>query len=151
VIETEVDVSVEKDDYFLNGKVDLLLGDDQKLELLDFKSQTRPLEDDTRLRTYYLQLCIYAHILTERYGKQPDRLLLYWTGEPRREDALMEFPYRPEVIAEAGDHFDAVVRKILAKDFSIVHVPERRVCKECDFRLYCGKQGTIQILEEVRG
>jgi DNA helicase-2/ATP-dependent DNA helicase PcrA len=149
VIETEVDVSVEKDDYILNGKIDLLLGDDQKLELLDFKSQPRPLEDDVRLRTYYLQLCVYAHILEQRYGKRPDRLLLYWTGEARREDALMAFPYDPNVIGEAGAHFDAVVRKILAKDFAIVRVPERRVCKECDFRLYCGSQGTIDIREEV--
>src|SRR5205085_633079 len=29
VIETEVDVSVEKDDYILTGKIDLLLGNDQ--------------------------------------------------------------------------------------------------------------------------
>src|SRR5207245_676503 len=37
VVETEVDVSVEKDGYILTGKVDLLLGRDGKLELLDFK------------------------------------------------------------------------------------------------------------------
>jgi len=24
-------------------------------------------------------LCTYAHILEQRYGKRPDRLLLYWT------------------------------------------------------------------------
>ena len=38
VIETEVDVSVEKDGYILTGKVDLLLGGDDRLELLDFKT-----------------------------------------------------------------------------------------------------------------
>jgi DNA helicase II / ATP-dependent DNA helicase PcrA len=49
VIETEVDVSVEKENYILTGKIDLLLGGDGKLELLDFKSQPRPSEDDVRL------------------------------------------------------------------------------------------------------
>lgn len=36
VLETEVDVSVEKEHYILTGKIDLLLGGDGKLELLDF-------------------------------------------------------------------------------------------------------------------
>ncbi|MBI3301720.1 MAG: ATP-dependent helicase, partial [Deltaproteobacteria bacterium] len=94
VIETEVDVSIEKERYILTGKIDLLLGGDGKLELLDFKSQPRPAEDDARLDAYYKQLCIYAHILEQRYGKCPDRLLLYWTGEAQKEDALMVFPYR---------------------------------------------------------
>lgn len=143
VIETEVDVSVEKDGYILTGKVDLLLGSDDKLELLDFKSQTRPQHDDQRLRTYYLQLCIYAHILERRYGKRPDRLLLYWTGEPRRDDALMVFPYEPAVVAEAGRHFDAVVAKIVEKDFVIKRVPEAKVCNECDLRRLCWAEGII--------
>ena len=42
VIQTEVDVSLEKDGYILAGKVDLLLGGDGKLELLDFKTSPRP-------------------------------------------------------------------------------------------------------------
>src|SRR6266566_3085992 len=38
VIETEVDVSVEKPHYILTGKVELLMGGDGRLELLDFKT-----------------------------------------------------------------------------------------------------------------
>jgi len=44
VIETEVDVSVEKDGYILTGKVDLLLGSNNRLELLDFKTSLRPVD-----------------------------------------------------------------------------------------------------------
>ena len=102
VIETEVDVSVEKDGYILTGKVDLLLGSNDRLELLDFKTSPKPVDSPELLTTYERQLCIYAHILEKRYGKRPDRLLLYWTAEPRKQDALMEFPYRPELIEEAG-------------------------------------------------
>lgn len=147
IIETEVDVSVEKEHYILTGKIDLLLGKDEKLELLDFKSQTRPEKDDARIRNYYRQLCIYAHILEGRYGKKPDRLLLYWTGEPLRKDALMEFPYKPEVVDEAGVHFDQIVGRILKKEYRITNVPEKKVCKECDLRLYCGREGLIKIKE----
>ncbi|PIP06544.1 MAG: hypothetical protein COX52_06965, partial [Syntrophobacterales bacterium CG23_combo_of_CG06-09_8_20_14_all_48_27] len=103
------------------------------------------------LDSYYKQLCIYAHILERRYGKRAERLLLYWTGEPRREDALMEFPYRPEIVDEAGLHFDHVVEQILNKNYDIKKVPERKVCKECDLRVYCGREGVIQLGEKEIG
>ncbi|HPU01701.1 MAG TPA: ATP-dependent DNA helicase [Bacillota bacterium] len=145
VIETEVDVSVEKDDYILVGKIDLLLGNDGRLELLDFKSQKRPSPGDSRLDNYQKQLCIYAHILEQRYSKKPDRLLLYWTGEPIKEDALMIFPYQPELVEEAGRHFDKVVSKIMARDFEVKTMPEKKVCAECDLREYCLNEGTLKL------
>jgi len=144
VIETEVDVSLEKEHYILTGRVDLLLGEDDRLELLDFKSQPRPAEDDRRLGHYRQQLLVYAHILEQRYGKRPERLALYWTGEARREDALTLFPYEPEKVAEAGAYFDGVVERILAHDFAVRQPPERKVCAECDFRAYCQEQGTTR-------
>jgi DNA helicase-2/ATP-dependent DNA helicase PcrA len=143
VAETEVDVSLEKEQYILTGRVDLLLGEDDKLELLDFKSQPRPEADDRRLAHYHQQLLIYAHILEQRYGQRPERLALYWTGEAQREQALMFFPYQPEKVAQAGAYFDSVVDCILARDFAVKQPPERKVCTECDFRVYCQRQGTI--------
>jgi CRISPR/Cas system-associated exonuclease Cas4 (RecB family) len=95
------------------------------------------------LKTYERQLCTYAHILERRYGKRADRLLLYWTAEPRKEDAVMEFPYRPELVEDAGRAFDAVVRKIQGRDFNVAVPPERKVCKECDLRSLCGREGLI--------
>ena len=147
ILETEVDVSVEKPDYILTGKIDLLLGGDGKLELLDFKSSVRPTATDANLAVYRKQLHLYAHILEQRYGKRPDRLLLYWTGEERREDALMAFPYEPARVDEAGKHFDAVVAKITKREFAVRRAPEAKICKECDFRTYCFRQGTIKRVE----
>jgi DNA helicase-2/ATP-dependent DNA helicase PcrA len=143
VIEAEVDVSLEKENYILTGAVDLLLADDGSLEVLDFKAQGRPPDDDPIVRTYYQQLCIYAHILEKRRGRQPDRLLLYWTGEATRERALMSFDYRPEDVADAVAHFEAVVSEIQAQRFEVLRPPPRTVCEECDFRSYCISQGTI--------
>ena len=145
IIDVEVDVSLEKENYILTGRIDLLLGQDEKLELLDFKSQPKPETDDVRLDSYYKQLCVYAHILENRYKKRPDRLLLYWTGEPKRKDALMEFPYKPETVEAAGNYFDSVVEKILNKDYQLDNRPEYKVCKECDLRIYCSHEGAIKI------
>jgi DNA helicase II / ATP-dependent DNA helicase PcrA len=143
VIETEVDVSVEKGNYILAGKVDLLMGSDGKLEILDFKTSEKPATSPELLSAYERQLCTYAHILEKRYGKKPERLLLYWTGELEKDAALMEFPYRPELVDEAGIHFDDVVEKIQSKDFTVVVPPERKICKECDLKRYCTNEGLI--------
>ncbi len=144
IVEIEVDVSVDKEDYILTGKVDLLLGSDDKLQLLDFKSQPRPEAHDIRVQAYYQQLCTYAHILETRDGKQADRLMLYWTGEPKREDALMTFVYEPNIVEAAGIHFDEVVKSILTRDFKIRKFPDHKVCKECDLRVLCRNSGNIQ-------
>jgi DNA helicase-2/ATP-dependent DNA helicase PcrA len=144
VIETEVDVSVEKPTYILKGKIDLILGEDGKLEVLDFKSQRRPSKDDLILDRYYKQLCVYAHILRERYGRNPERLYIYWTGEKLRKKALQEFPVSEAAINSSGAHFDEVVSKIQVQNFEVKNPPASSTCKECDFRTYCDGQGTIR-------
>jgi DNA helicase II / ATP-dependent DNA helicase PcrA len=116
------------------------LGGDGKLELLDFKSQPRPEKHDERIPSYYQQLGTYAHILEIRDGKRPERLILYWTGKPKREDALMIFPYDPHIVDQAGAHFDDVVKCILDRKFAVNKPPDRKVCKECDLRVYCSNE-----------
>lgn len=143
VIETEVDVSLEKDGYILIGKVDLLLGGDGKLELLDFKTSPRPKNRPDLIESYERQLCTYAHILERRHGKHVDRLLLYWTSEPRREDALMVLPYDPNLVEEAGRYFDETVRRIKAGKFTVDSPPEASICKECDLRMLCIEDDVI--------
>jgi DNA helicase-2/ATP-dependent DNA helicase PcrA len=144
VIATEVDVSVEKEDYILSGKVDLLLGGDGRLELLDFKTAPKPEDRDALIQAYERQLCIYAHILERRHGKRPDRLLVYFTSEPLKADALVELPYRPGLVEAAGRHFDEVVAKVLDKDFRVITPPERKICKECDMKSFCVVGGLIR-------
>lgn len=149
VIQTEVDVSLEKDDYILVGKVDLLLGGDGKLELLDFKTSPRPSDSPELIAAYERQLCTYAHILEQRHGRHVDRLLLYWTSEPRKEDALMTLPYDPAQVEEAGRHFDETVRRIQAREFTISKPPEPGICKECDLRTLCHAEGIIRREEAI--
>jgi len=144
VIQTEVDVSLEKDGYILAGKVDLLLGGDGKLELLDFKTSPRPRGSPELFAAYQRQLCTYAHILERRHGRQVDRLLLYWTAEARKEDALMVLPYDPAQVEKAGRHFDDTVRRIQAREFAVTKPPEAAICKECDLRLLCRSENIIQ-------
>jgi DNA helicase-2/ATP-dependent DNA helicase PcrA len=149
VIETEVDVSLEKEGYILAGKVDLLMGGDGKLELLDFKTSPRPKDSPDLIAAYERQLCTYAHILERRHGRHVDRLLLYWTSESRKKDALMVLPYDPALVEEAGRHFDETVRRIQAREFAVTTPPEAAICKECDLRMLCHAEGVIT--REARG
>lgn len=149
VIQTEVDVSLEKDGYILTGKIDLLLGGDGKLELLDFKTSPRPRNSPELIAAYERQLCTYAHILERRHGRRVDRLLLYWTSEVRKEDALMVLPYDPARVEEAGHRFDETVRRIQVHEFAVKKAPESAICKECDLRMLCYAEGIIP--REARG
>jgi DNA helicase-2/ATP-dependent DNA helicase PcrA len=149
VIQTEVDVSLEKDSYILAGKVDLLLGGDGKLELLDFKTSPRPKDSPALIAAYERQLCTYAHILEHRQGRQVDKLLLYWTAEPHKKDALMALPYVAGRVEEAGRHFDETVQRIQAREFAVTTPPEATICKECDLRMLCHAEGVIS--REARG
>lgn len=144
IVQTEVDVSLEKEGYILHGKVDLLLGGDGKLELLDFKTSPRPVESPELIAAYERQLCTYAHILERRHGKHVDRLFLYWTSEPDKRDALMTLPYDPTKAEEAGRYFNETVHRIQAREFAVPSPPEAGICKECDLRTLCHVEGLIR-------
>jgi len=151
VQETEVDVSLEKDDYILHGAIDLVLGDTGSLEVFDFKAQVRPSDDQkVMLDSYYKQLCIYAHILEKRKGITPSKLHIYWTGESDKKNALMTFDFRREDVDQAAEHFDEVVKAIRAEKFAVVEAPEEKVCNECDFKPYCESVGTIKATKRKR-
>jgi len=154
ITETEIDVSVEKEDYIIAGKIDLLLGENGKFEILDFKTQPKPENNPALIDRYFKQLCLYAYILKERYGKPVEKMYIYWTSEEKRKDALMELRYSEKDVEEAGRYFDEVVKKIQSENFKVTQAPDtEKVCKECDFRFYCSQNGVIifktKELEEV--
>jgi len=60
----------------------------------------------------------------------------------------MEFAYNPADVDAAGAHFDRVVAKILAEEFSVTKPPEPKVCRECDLRAYCEREGVIRVRKE---
>lgn len=147
--DAELEILIEQDDYILAGRADLLRDYNGQLELVDFKTKFRPAPDAPELIDYERQLCTYAYALERRYSTRPGRLLLYWTREPRREDALMEIRYRPEVVTQVQQAFSAIVRHIHEKDFQIHQIPEEDTCRHCDMQHYCQHMGTIMLSSSV--
>ena len=135
--EAEVDVSLVKPDYILLGKIDLIRGDDNTVEILDFKSEKRP---DASSATAYFerykkQLQVYAHLVEERTGQKVSKLTLYYTGEESGSPTIT-FPYNKEDVSKTVKEFDDTVQKIKKKEFSKLS-SNPKTCSNCDFRYYC--------------
>lgn len=141
--EAEVDVSLVKEDYILKGTIDLIQGEGNTVELIDFKSGDKPDVNDTdpytrrTLQGYRRQLEVYAHLVEERTGLAVSKMHLYYpkedTGSP-----FITFPKDHSRIEQTIHSFDEVVGRIEKKDFSLngVHKSEK-LCGDCDMRYYC--------------
>lgn len=135
--QAEVDVSLVKPDYIIEGKIDLIKGEGNTVEIVDFKSERKPDMEKMRkrLEQYRRQLHIYAHLVEERTGKKVSKMNLYYTGE---EDGVptISFPYTKSAIEGTIEAFDDTVHSIMKKDFHKC-ADDSKVCKNCDFRHYC--------------
>lgn len=137
--QVEVDVSLVQPDYIIEGKIDLVKGENGTVELIDFKSEKKPDMEKMRdrLEHYRRQLHIYAHLIEQRTGQKVSKMHLYYTGE---EDGnpMISFPYTKSAIDGTVAAFDDTVHKILRKDFKNCS-NDVKICSNCDFRHYCHK------------
>lgn len=136
--EAEVDVSFIRDNYILKGTIDLIRGENNTVELLDFKSEKKPDLDKDRekLKQYQRQLEIYAYLVEQRTGETVSRMSLYYTGE-ENSNPYVTFDKDLKAIEKTMDSFDKIVNRIESKDYQIPARPAKQ-CKECDMRFYCG-------------
>ena len=146
VLQVEEQISVDKQDYILTGVLDVVLEQNGSREILDFKTTRRPDEDSDYLEMCERQLYLYAHTLEQRDRKRPERLLLYWTEEPLKKDALVVFHYREDKIKRAVEEFETKVTHIQAKEFDVAVPPHPDICKKCDMRSLCISEGVIEPL-----
>lgn len=135
--QAEVDVSLVQTDYIIEGKIDLVKGIDDTVEIVDFKSERKP--DIERMRQrfehYRRQLQIYAYLIEQRTGQKVSKMHLYYTGE-ENGNPMISFPYIKSAIEGTVAAFDDTVHKILRKEFN--HCSDNpQTCKNCDFRFYC--------------
>lgn len=135
--EAEVEVSLIKDGYILKGKIDLIRGAGDTVEIIDFKSEAKPdIEAESlRLAQYQRQLEIYAHIVEGRHGLRVSKMHLYYTGE-ESGSPWVTFERSEVKIANTIKEIDNVVARIERRDFSVKERPKAQ-CRHCDMRFYC--------------
>lgn len=135
--QAEVDVSLVQPEYIIEGKIDLIKGEGDTVELVDFKSERKPDMEKMRdrIEQYRRQLHIYAYLIEQRTGQKVSKMHLYYTGE-ENGNPMISFPYTKSAIEGTVSAFDDTVHKIMKKDFK--HGCNNPVtCKNCDFRHYC--------------
>lgn len=138
ITEAEVEISLVKENYILNGSVDLIRVDNgPTVEIIDFKSEKKPdlQKDQDRIGIYQRQLQVYAHLVEEKTGYEVNRMHLYYTGEESGIPTI-SFNKRDQEIAKTIQQFDQVVARIQAKDYAMKSRPVK-LCENCDMRYYC--------------
>ena len=135
--EAEVEISLIKDQYILKGSVDLIRGEHDTVEIIDFKSEKKPdmEKDRKRLRQYQHQLEVYAHLVEERTGQKVSRMHLYYTGEDGG-NPYVSFTKDDHSIGKTIARFDDIVARIERQDYAIAERPAK-LCQSCDMRAYC--------------
>lgn len=135
--EAEVEISLVKDQYILKGSVDLIRGEHDSVEIIDFKSEKKPdmEKDRDRLRQYQSQLEVYAHLVEKRTGQKVSRMHLYYTGEDRG-NPYVSFAKDDRAIGKTIARFDDIVARIEQQDYQIAARPAK-LCLSCDMRAYC--------------
>lgn len=135
--EAEVEISLVKDQYILKGSVDLIRGENDTVEIIDFKSEKKPdmEKDRVRLRQYQHQLEVYAHLVEERTGQKVSRMHIYYTGEDGG-NPYVSFSKDDRAIGKTIARFDDIVARIERQDYQIAARPAK-LCQNCDMRAYC--------------
>lgn len=140
LLEAEIDLSLIKDEYILTGVIDLIKGDGNSVELIDFKSEKKPdiFKNIELVDQYKRQLEIYAHLIEEKTGKTVTRTHLYYTGE-ENGNPYISFDRDARDIDQTIKTFDSIVEKIEKRDYRLSERPTK-LCGECDMQLYCDKK-----------
>lgn len=136
--ETEVDVSLVKPEYILKGTIDLIKGENDTVEIVDFKSEKKPdiNANKEKIERYKRQLEVYAHLVEQRTGQKVSKLHLYYTGAKEDENPYITFKKDNEAIGNTIKVFDEIVDHIKNKNFKVCKKDDK-LCVECDMRFYC--------------
>lgn len=138
--DAEVEVSLVKPDYILMGKVDLIRGEGETVEIVDFKSEKKPdlLIETEEIKRYRRQLEAYAYLIEEKTGKKVSKMHLYYTGEENGVPTVT-FNKSKDSIESTIKEFDQVVEKIQKKDFT-GRAKDKNLCANCDMRHFCRRK-----------
>ena len=137
IVEAEVEIGLSEPDYIIHGTVDLVEGDGDTVDVVDFKSERKPdvNRDYGELETYRKQLMLYAHLIEEKTGCKVGRMRLYYTGEESGNPEIT-FSHDEGSIESVVREFDDVAHKIMRKEYGS-RATNGRLCENCDFRFYC--------------
>lgn len=137
VSQSELPITLVNGDYIISGKVDLIVNNKGKYQLLDFKTEKKPnfVKDEDKVNRVKRQLEIYTYLFEKRYGIKIDSMRVYYTSEIN-SNPFVNFKKEDSNIKKTINEFTDVVKNIEAKKFEN-KCNDLNICKNCDFKYYC--------------
>ncbi|MCR4735445.1 MAG: ATP-dependent helicase [Treponema sp.] len=141
--DAEVPVTLVKENYILEGQIDLIKGDGNTVEIVDFKSQKKPdltssdPEVKEQIEQYKHQLEVYAHLVEQKSGQKVSKMHIYYTGEENGVPQIT-FENNKVDVQKTISEFEEIVSSIQKKEFNH-KCKNSKTCNECDMRFYCRK------------
>jgi DNA helicase-2/ATP-dependent DNA helicase PcrA len=141
ILAAEYDVSIPTETFILHGVIDLLRGEGDSVEIVDFKTDKKPdvnnREDMARVANYRRQLEVYSRIVEEKFGRRVSKMHLYYT-RTEGESPYVTWDFNPERVEGTLRKFGETVARIESHQFSNAKVVKcARLCDGCDMRFYC--------------
>ena len=139
VWKAEEEINLVLPEYILQGVIDLVEGEGDTVEIVDYKTGPKPeiADHPERVEHYRKQLEIYAYLIEKRYGKKVRRMHLYYTST-LTGDPVISFDWSREAVDRTVAEISRTVRKIENKDFE-QGAQNTYACRFCDLRFVCGK------------
>lgn len=139
VWKAEEEINLVLPDYILQGVIDLVEGQGDTVEIVDYKTGPKPDINGhpERIEHYRKQLEIYAYLIEKRYGKRVSRMHLYYTN-CQEESPLISFQWIREAIDNTVKEISDTIIRIERKEFE-KSASNSYACKYCDLKFLCGK------------
>lgn len=112
----EMPITLSQKDYIITGKVDLVTNNRGQYEILDFKTEKKPLinKETEKVDRVRRQLEVYAYLMEQRYGIKVSGMRVYYTSE-KDVNPYLSFKKDEKHIKETIDTFDKIVKQIEKK------------------------------------
>ena len=141
VWKAEEEINLVLPDYILQGVIDLVEGDEDTVEIVDYKTGPKPdvVNHPERVEHYKKQLEIYAYLIEKKYGKKVSRMHLYYTST-MTGNPIITFEWSQSAVDKTVSEINQTVKSIESKRFED-KVRNTYACEYCDMKYVCGVCG----------
>ena len=139
ILESELEISLAKDDYILTGNVDMVFEDEEGLNIVDFKTGKNPQEDSDYdlLETYLGQISLYAYLFQATKDIEIENIALYFTSQANKNNYIYKKNHEKN-LTKMISSVEATINRI-ENDDKFEKTLDRSKCKNCELRFYCDR------------
>lgn len=112
VWKAEEEINLVLPEYILQGVIDLVEGDEDTVEIVDYKTGPKPdISNPESVAHYKKQLEIYAYLMEKRYGKKVSKMHLYYTST-LEGNPVISFEWSRDAVDKTIEEITQTVRNI---------------------------------------